>query len=123
MNICLNIFMAITNINANEFKEMLEDEAGSIEVVDVREPDEYTLIKVKGSNNIPMSVIPLKINDINWNKKVVLLCKSGARSSHIAKLLASTGKNVLNLVGGIYALNQMNCPRLEKSSNCCQGYL
>ncbi len=114
--------MAVTNINSNEFKELFDSNPEELEIVDVREPDEYALIRIKDSKNIPMSVIPLKMNDIAWNKKVVLLCKSGARSSHIAKLLSDVGKNVLNLESGIYALNQMGCPCLEKSANCCQGY-
>ncbi|MDO8507374.1 MAG: rhodanese-like domain-containing protein [bacterium] len=106
--------MAIKNISSNEFREMLAENPDSLEVVDVREQDEYAVVKIKGSKLIPLSMIPLKINEIDWSKKVVLVCKSGARSSHIAKLLSSAGKDVCNLVGGISELNSKNCPCLEK---------
>lgn len=115
--------MAITNIDSNEFREMLDSNSDELEIIDVREPDEYALIKVRNSKLIPMSQIPFRANEIDWSKKVVLYCKSGARSANIAELLSRAGKNVLNLRGGIYGLNQLNCPCLEKSSNCCQGYL
>lgn len=106
--------MAIKNISSNEFREMLEKNPDSLEIIDVREQEEYAVVKIKGSKLIPLSIIPLKINEIDWNKEVVLVCKSGARSSHIAKLLSSAGKDVCNLVGGISELSLNSCPCLEK---------
>lgn len=107
--------MAIKNISSSEFKEMLDANPEELEVIDVREPEEHSFIKIRGSKLIPMATIPLKIDDINWNKEVVLVCRSGARSFGVAKLLSNTGKDVCNLVGGIHELKLNNCPCLEKS--------
>ena len=106
--------MAIQNITSNEFKEMLSENPGALEIIDIREPYEHERIRIKGSTLIPLSVIPLKVSEIDWNKKVVLVCASGARSSNIAQLLSSAGKNVLNLKGGIHELTRINCPCLER---------
>jgi rhodanese-related sulfurtransferase len=109
-------YMGITNISTNEFKEILDESPDELEIVDVREPDEYAAVKIRNSKLIPLSTIPMRINEIDWNKRVVLVCASGARSSHIAKLLSNAGKDVHNLSGGIYELDINNCPCLEKTT-------
>ncbi|RJO60530.1 rhodanese-like domain-containing protein [candidate division WS5 bacterium] len=109
------VYMAIKNITSNEFKEMLDENPEDLEIIDVREPDEYAAVRVHNSKLIPLSTIPMRINEIDWSKKVILVCKSGARSSHIAKLLSNAGKDVHNLTGGVYELDANNCPCLEKS--------
>lgn len=106
--------MAIQNITSNEFKTMLDKNPGELEIIDVREPDEYATLKIRNSKLIPLSTIPMRINEIDWSKKVVLVCASGGRSSHIAKLLSSAGKDVHNLSGGVYKLDENNCPCLER---------
>lgn len=106
--------MAIQNITSNEFKTMLDESPDELEIIDVREPDEHAVVKIRNSKLIPLSTIPMRINEIDWSKKVVLACASGARSSHIAKLLSSAGKDVRNLTGGIYELDVNNCPCLER---------
>ncbi len=35
------------NIDAKKFQEMLEKEKDNLEIIDVREPEEYNLIKIK----------------------------------------------------------------------------
>jgi len=109
--------MAIKNITGKEFKKMLDERPDSLEIIDVREPDEHKVIRIKGSKLIPLSTIPIRVNEIDWTKKVILVCKSGVRSSYIAKLLSSAGKDVHNLTGGIYELDINDCDCLEKSSN------
>lgn len=107
--------MAIKNISSKEFKEILDEGPDEIEVIDVREPDEHATVRIRNSKLIPLSTVPLRIGEIEWNKRVILVCASGARSSHIAKLLSGAGKDVHNLTGGIYELDINNCPCLEKS--------
>ncbi|MEK7447343.1 MAG: rhodanese-like domain-containing protein [Patescibacteria group bacterium] len=107
--------MAIQNITSYEFKKMLDENSDNLEIIDVRESDEHAAVKIRSSKLIPLSTIPIRINEIDWSKGVVLVCKSGARSSHIAKLLSKAGKDVHNLTGGIYELDVNNCPCLEKT--------
>lgn len=107
--------MAIQNITSNEFVEMLDENKESLEIIDIREPYEHERIHIKGSKLIPLSIISWKITEVDWTKKVILVCASGARSSHIASLLSRKGKNVLNLEGGIHNLNMLGCPCLVKN--------
>lgn len=107
--------MTIKNISSKEFRKILEEKPDELEIIDVREPDEHAAVKIRNSKLIPLSTIPIRIDEIDWSKKVILVCKSGARSSHIAKILSSASKDVHNLEGGIYELDVNNCPCLEKS--------
>ncbi len=110
------------NIDSKQFKKMLDEERDNLEIVDVREEDEAELIRVKGSKLIPMGELMNRLNEIDWNKKVVFICRSGSRSGYMAQIMEQVGKDVINLAGGIYQLNADNCDCLKKSKDCCSGY-
>jgi len=114
--------MAIKNIKGKELKEMLKNNPAELEIIDVREPDEHDLIKIKGSKLIPLNEISSRLREIDWNKKVILVCRSGSRSGYVAELLSQSGKDVANLYGGIFELNLDQCDCLEKDPDCCEGY-
>ncbi len=114
--------MTVQNINGKKLKEMLRDEPGELEIVDVRESDEYDLIKIKGSKLIPLNEIGMRLSEIDWDKKVVLVCRSGSRSGYIARALEQAGKDLMNLQYGIFELNLDQCDCLEKAPHCCDGY-
>lgn len=114
--------MAIKNIKGKELKEMIKNAPNDLEIIDVREKDEYDLIKIKNSKLIPISEIGARIGEIDWIKKVVLVCRSGARSNYVAQILATNGKDTINLEGGIYELDLDKCDCLEKDPDCCEGY-
>ena len=73
-----------------------------MEIIDVREAYEHADHHIKNDKLISMSLIPLKMDEVDWSKKVVLYCRTGARSGMIANMLASRGKDVYNLNFGVY---------------------
>jgi adenylyltransferase/sulfurtransferase len=107
--------MSIQNINGTQLKKMLEEDRAGLEIIDVREQYEYDEIRIKDSKLIPLSEIGARIDEINWSKKVVLVCHSGARSGYVAQALAANGKSTINLEGGIYMLDMEQCDCLEKN--------
>lgn len=102
------------NINHHEFKELIKKEKENLEIIDVREEYEYRTLRVENSKLIPMGEIMENLDKIDWNKKVILICRSGARSGYIAQALADTGRDVTNMTGGIFSLELDNCECLEK---------
>lgn len=67
------------------FKELHNN--GAI-IIDVRTPTEYKQGNYKGSKNIPLDQISLKINNLKeQNKTVILACRSGARSARATSIL------------------------------------
>lgn len=85
------------SINVND----LNIKPGTINLVDVREPNEYKAGHVPNAKNIPMSVVlaePEKYLDAS--KEYHVICQSGARSSKTCGMLTSSGYKVVNVSGG-----------------------
>lgn len=75
-------------------KEFMEK--GAV-IIDVRTPGEFQGGHIKGSKNIPLNVISLKINEIKkLGKPVIACCASGMRSSQAASILKNSGIDAMN---------------------------
>lgn len=104
----------VQSINAKQFKELIDKEGENLEIIDVREEDEFRMVRVDNSKLIPMGEILENLDKIDWNKKVILICHSGNRSGYISRLLSNMGKRVINMDGGIYSLELDDCDCLRK---------
>jgi adenylyltransferase/sulfurtransferase len=90
-----------TEITSVELKQRL-DRGDRLKIVDVREPNEYQINRIPGSELIPLGDIPKRYGELNPEDELVMHCKSGVRSGKAADFLRSVGfKRVLNLKGGI----------------------
>jgi molybdopterin/thiamine biosynthesis adenylyltransferase/rhodanese-related sulfurtransferase/molybdopterin converting factor small subunit len=90
-----------TEITSVELKRRL-DHGDRLKIVDVREPNEYQINRIAGSELIPLGDIPKRYQELNKSDEIVVQCKSGARSAKAADFLRSVGfTRVLNLKGGI----------------------
>ena len=94
--------MPVLDIQAKDLREMLKTNRDKVEVIDVREEDEYEELHIKGSKLIPMGELFGRIDDIDWTKEVVFICRSGSRSKMMASLLGAQGKDIKNLRYGIF---------------------
>jgi rhodanese-related sulfurtransferase len=66
-------------------------------VVDVRTTEEFSEGHVKGSKNIVLNSIPAKVAEIKkMNKKIIAVCRSGARSGQATSFLKQQGIDVIN---------------------------
>ena len=82
-----------------ELKKMLKN--NKVVLLDVREPYEVEICKVKGSLFIPMNDIPYNLNQLDKEKSFAVMCHSGVRSLHVTNFLNSQGFRALNVIGGI----------------------
>ena len=82
-----------------ELKKMLKN--NEVVLLDVREPYEIEICKVKGSLFIPMNEIPQNIELLDKEKRYAVICHSGVRSLHVSNYLSSLGYSTLNVIGGI----------------------
>ena len=70
--------------------------------IDVREPDEYVDGSLPGTTNIPLTEFVDRKGELDPSRRVVLLCRSGGRSTQAAEYLTSNGfTDVVNLEGGM----------------------
>ena len=84
--------------------EALEERATKLQVVDVREPEEYVgpLGRISGSTLIPLGELPGRAGELSRDRPVVAVCRSGARSAQASLLLRKAGfTDVANLAGGM----------------------
>ncbi|MGH9140694.1 MAG: molybdopterin-synthase adenylyltransferase MoeB [Vicinamibacterales bacterium] len=90
-----------TEITAVELKQRL-DRGDALKIVDVREPNEYQINRIGGSELIPLGDIPKRYQELDKGDEIVVHCKMGGRSAKAADFLRSVGfTRVLNLKGGI----------------------
>lgn len=101
-------------IDSKQFQDLIAQDGENLEIVDVREKDEFKSLRIKNSKLIPVSDVMNNLDKIDWSKKVILICRSGSRSGYVAQLLDNLGKDVINMEGGIYSLELDNCDCLEK---------
>jgi molybdopterin/thiamine biosynthesis adenylyltransferase/rhodanese-related sulfurtransferase/molybdopterin converting factor small subunit len=90
-----------TEITSIELKQRL-DRGDKLKIVDVREPNEYQINRIPGSELIPLGDVPKRYEELNKNDEIVVHCKMGGRSAKAADFLRSVGfTKVLNLKGGV----------------------
>lgn len=90
-------------ISVQELKQMLEKKE-DFQLIDVREEYEYEWANL-GGELIPLGTIVKNLDIIKKDKKVIIHCKSGARSSAVIDTLEKQFgfTNLYNLKGGIMA--------------------
>lgn len=90
-------------ITVQELKELI-DSGADFQLIDVREPHEYDICNI-GGELIPQGDIPDNVDKISKDKKVVVHCRSGARSGNMVQWLEANENmtNLYNLKGGILA--------------------
>lgn len=75
-----------------------------VQLVDVRTPAEVAGGTLPDAVNIPLDQLPARLGELDPARRVVLLCRSGARSAAAAEYLAAAGfDDVVNLQGGMLA--------------------
>ncbi|CAN5700811.1 adenylyltransferase/sulfurtransferase MoeZ [soil metagenome] len=94
-----------STIGVHELKDMI-DSGKDFLLVDVREPNEYEIIKVPGSVLIPKDRILRgeALSELPHDKPIVLHCKSGARSAEaLAAVKAAGFRDAVHVQGGVRA--------------------
>lgn len=78
--------------------------SGRVTLLDVREPLEYELVHLEGSQLIPLGELPGRLAEIDPRAPVIVYCHHGRRSLEAARLLRAAGfHEALSLAGGIEA--------------------
>ena len=72
-------------------------------VVDVRAPNELAKGRIEGSLNLPLNRLGERLDELPPNRRVLVHCAGGYRSSIAAGLMQQRGLDVLELAGGMAA--------------------
>jgi adenylyltransferase/sulfurtransferase len=73
-----------------------------IDLVDVREPNEWEIGRIEGARLAPLSSFAEALNTMDSARDTIVYCKVGARSARVVRQLQAAGfRRVWNLAGGI----------------------
>lgn len=73
-------------------------------LLDVREPVEFDICRIEGSQLMPMATVPSRLPDLDPDAEIVVICHHGGRSAQVCMFLERQGfARVVNLAGGVAA--------------------
>lgn len=100
----------IEQIRPNALAAWLQSQQGDkpVVVLDVREPAEWRTASVKENDftlvQMSMGTVPARVQELDAQLPIAILCHHGGRSMQVAQFLASRGfAQVANIAGGIDA--------------------
>jgi adenylyltransferase/sulfurtransferase len=100
-----------STITAKDLKNMMDNDE-NIFVVDVREPNEYEIVSIPGATLIPKGefLSGAALEKLPQDKRIVLHCKSGARSAEALAVVKDAGfSDAVHVGGGVLAwVNQVD---------------
>lgn len=105
---------ADATITPGELRRML-DEGREVEVIDVREPVEWDIVRIDGARLVPKGRILSgeALAELPQNRPIVLYCKTGVRSAEALAVLTRAGfSDATHLRGGVLAWAQQIDPSL-----------
>ena len=90
----------VEDISAEQGHQMVED--GAL-LLDVREADEWAAGHAPEAVWIPMGEVEARLDELPRDRRIVAICRAGARSHTVAAALLGAGFDVVNLDGGMRA--------------------
>ena len=93
--------------------DWVADNPGRAQLLDVREPAEFTgsLGHIAGARLVPLGSLMQRTSEIEKDRPVVVVCRSGARSAHATLMLRNAGfAKVANLAGGMLRWRAQRLP-------------
>ena len=91
-------------ITPKQAKERLNGPSGAI-IIDVREPEEYAVARLAGSQLLPMGTVPnevQRLERLSDEADLLVLCHHGVRSLQVVAWLRQRGfENCWSITGGI----------------------
>jgi rhodanese-related sulfurtransferase len=98
---------AVPTVGPEEAARRVEE--GAI-LLDVREPDEWQAGHAPQATHVPLAALAARANELDKERPVVAVCRSGARSERAAAVLRQRGYDAVNLGGGMQAWSTSGLP-------------
>jgi rhodanese-related sulfurtransferase len=103
--------MNVKEIDAPQLAQWVEDTDHKLRVIDVRQIEEIRAGTVPKAEPLPLHILPAKVHELDKAEKLIMVCRSGARSAQACMFLQQHGfTNVFNLRGGMMGWMQSGFP-------------
>jgi rhodanese-related sulfurtransferase len=80
-----------TKIPSGDLDTLIKDGAGTVTIVDVRDPEEFREAHIPGAINIPVSTFASQSGVLGKEQRIVVYCNSGGRSYNAYRKLQKLG--------------------------------
>lgn len=111
------MFNNIQEIDSPELAGWVEDESHQLRVIDVREMTEIAQGTTPRAEPLPLATLPARLAEFEADEKLVIICRSGARSAQACLFLQQQGfSNVFNLRGGMIGWAHNSLPIVRPES-------
>jgi len=72
-----------------------------VQVLDVREDEEWAAGHIEGARHIPLGQLSARLGELDRDRPVVTVCRSGGRASKATELLTRAGWTAQTMSGGM----------------------
>ena len=108
-----------TEIDVEAFNLKLQDDATSLQLIDVREPNEIAIASIPGFQVFPLSQYSAWgetiLDQLDPQGETYVLCHHGMRSAQMCGWLSQQGfTSVVNIAGGIDAFSRFVDPQIPR---------
>ncbi|WP_309070125.1 rhodanese-like domain-containing protein [Arthrobacter sp.] len=84
-------------------------------VLDVREDYEWEAGHIEGARHIPVNDLPARIDELDPDEDLHVICRTGGRSYRVTEWLVANGYSAVNVVGGMDAWIEASRPMVSET--------
>jgi rhodanese-related sulfurtransferase len=90
----------VAQVEPDDAHEMLDEGAA---LLDVREQEEWDAGHLADAQLIPLGELTARVGELPRDRRILVICRTGARSDRAAEFLAARGFDAVNVDGGLRA--------------------
>lgn len=91
-------------------------------LLDVREEDEWQLGHAPGAIHIPMVDVPARVDELEFDVDLYVICRQGGRSLQVVEYLTHIGFEAIQVRGGMVAWQQAGRPLIADGDHQAKIY-
>ncbi|MCF8571569.1 rhodanese-like domain-containing protein [Gordonia sp. HY002] len=99
----------IETVAVTDLPDDFTDDGDQI-LLDVREDDEWEQARVRGALHIPLADVPARVDEIDLDRELLVVCRTSGRSYRIMEYLLMRGIDGAVVSGGMVAWQNAGKP-------------
>jgi rhodanese-related sulfurtransferase len=92
--------VSVPEVDADDARALVDH--GAL-LLDVREPEEWEAGHAPEAEFVPLAQVPDAVDRLPRDRRIVVICRSGARSARATEFLNAQGFDAVNMSGGMKA--------------------
>jgi rhodanese-related sulfurtransferase len=81
-----------------------------LQILDVREDDEWAAGRIDAAVHIPLNQLPARLSELDRDRPVVTVCRTGGRAGKAAEQLTTAGLSAQVMEGGMQQWEREQLP-------------